>query len=198
MLCLVAESRLAFCDPMDCSSPGSSVHGNSPGKNTGVHCHALLQGIKPRSPTLRVDYCLSHQRSPRILEKGVSSLRELPDPGIEPGSLLQVDSLPAELPGKPEVTSIGWGLLGLERNPMTLWVWCEQRWQILMMRAGPGSRNFNSRVLIWLLWGPMSMTLTVQVIRYLKIFTSFATGNYPLFIKTICYPSTYLHSPLFC
>ena len=27
---------------MDCSSPGSSVHGDSPGKTTGVGCHALL------------------------------------------------------------------------------------------------------------------------------------------------------------
>ena len=34
-------------DPMDCSPPGSSIHGNSPGKNTGVGCHALLQGIFP-------------------------------------------------------------------------------------------------------------------------------------------------------
>ena len=25
--------------------PGSSVHGNSPGKNTGVVCHFLFQGI---------------------------------------------------------------------------------------------------------------------------------------------------------
>jgi len=30
---------------MDYSSPSSSVHGNSPGKNVGVGCHALLQGI---------------------------------------------------------------------------------------------------------------------------------------------------------
>ena len=28
-----------------CSPPGSSVHGDSPGKNTGVGCHVLLQGI---------------------------------------------------------------------------------------------------------------------------------------------------------
>ena len=28
-----------------CSLPGSSVHGNSPGKNTGVGCHSFLQGI---------------------------------------------------------------------------------------------------------------------------------------------------------
>ena len=32
---------------MDCSPPGSSVHGDSPGKNSGVSCHALLQGIFP-------------------------------------------------------------------------------------------------------------------------------------------------------
>ena len=31
-------------DPMDSSSPGPSVHGDSPGKNTGVGCHVLLQG----------------------------------------------------------------------------------------------------------------------------------------------------------
>ena len=29
------------------SPPGSSVHGDSPDKNTGVGCHALLQGIFP-------------------------------------------------------------------------------------------------------------------------------------------------------
>ena len=29
---------------MDCSLPGSSVHGDSPGKNNGVDCHALVQG----------------------------------------------------------------------------------------------------------------------------------------------------------
>ena len=32
---------------MDCSLPGSFVHGDSPGNNTGVDFHALLQGIFP-------------------------------------------------------------------------------------------------------------------------------------------------------
>ena len=36
-----------LCDPMDCSLPSSSVHGNSPGKNTGVGSLSLLQGIFP-------------------------------------------------------------------------------------------------------------------------------------------------------
>ena len=40
--------------PMDCSTPGSSVHGDSPGKNTGVGCHAFLQGIFPtQGPAVR-------------------------------------------------------------------------------------------------------------------------------------------------
>ena len=43
---LVTQSCLTLCDPRDCSPPSSSVHGDSPGKNTGVSCHALLQGIE--------------------------------------------------------------------------------------------------------------------------------------------------------
>ena len=47
VLCLVTQSCLTLCDPMDCSPPGSSLHGDSPGNNTEVGCHALLQGILP-------------------------------------------------------------------------------------------------------------------------------------------------------
>ena len=39
------QSCPPLCDPMDCSPPGSSVYGDSSGKNTGVGCHFLLQGI---------------------------------------------------------------------------------------------------------------------------------------------------------
>ena len=41
----VAQLCPTLCDPMDCSLPGSSAHGDFPGKNTGVGCHALLWGI---------------------------------------------------------------------------------------------------------------------------------------------------------
>ena len=40
-------SWLTLCGPMDCSSPGSSVHTILQGKNTRVGCHAILQGIFP-------------------------------------------------------------------------------------------------------------------------------------------------------
>ena len=39
------QSCPALCDPVDFSLPGSSVHGDSPGKNTVVGCHILLWGI---------------------------------------------------------------------------------------------------------------------------------------------------------
>ena len=38
----VAQSCPTLSDPMDCSPPGSSVHGIFPGKSTGVGCHCLL------------------------------------------------------------------------------------------------------------------------------------------------------------
>ena len=41
------QSCPILCDPMDCSLPGSSVHVDSPGKNTGVGCYALPQCIFP-------------------------------------------------------------------------------------------------------------------------------------------------------
>ena len=68
---LVTQSCPALCDSMDCSSLDSSVHGDSPGKNTGVGCHALFQGIFPiRGSNLRLGNCrqslyrLNHQGSP--------------------------------------------------------------------------------------------------------------------------------------
>ena len=65
VLRFVAQSCPTLCDPRDCSLPGSSIRGDSPGKNVGMGCHALLQGdlpnrgIKPRSPALQEDSLLS-------------------------------------------------------------------------------------------------------------------------------------------
>ena len=52
--CLVPKSCPALCDPMDCSPPGSSVHGDYPGKNPGVGCCALLQGSSQPSDGTQV------------------------------------------------------------------------------------------------------------------------------------------------
>ena len=58
-MCLVTQFCPTLCHPMDCSPTGSSVHRDSPGKNTGVGCHALLQGI---FPTLGLNLSLPHCR----------------------------------------------------------------------------------------------------------------------------------------
>ena len=72
VLCLVVSDSLR---PHGLQPAGSSVHGDSSGKNTGVGCHALLQGIFPThglNPGLlhcrQTLSCPSHQGSPRILE----------------------------------------------------------------------------------------------------------------------------------
>ena len=51
-----------LCDPIDCSPPDSSVHGDSPGKNTEVTCHDLLQGILPGQGLNPSLLCLLHCR----------------------------------------------------------------------------------------------------------------------------------------
>ena len=107
-----AQSCPILCDLMDYSPPDFSVHGDSPGKNIGVNCHALLQGIfstqgsNPGLPHYRqILYQLSHQGSPRTLEWvaypfswGIFLTQE-----SNQGLLHYMDSLPAELPGKPQL-----------------------------------------------------------------------------------------------
>ena len=61
---------------MDCSPPGFSIHGGSPGKNTRVGCHFLLQGI---FPTQGLNPGLPHCRQilcPLVIAKEVSLERQ--------------------------------------------------------------------------------------------------------------------------
>ena len=45
VLCFVSQLCPTLCDPIDCSPPGYSVHGDFPGKNTGHTCTQLI--LKP-------------------------------------------------------------------------------------------------------------------------------------------------------
>ena len=56
------QSCPTLCNPVDCSPPGSSVHGDSLGKNTGVACRALLQSIfQIQESNLNLLYLLHYQ-----------------------------------------------------------------------------------------------------------------------------------------
>ena len=65
LCCAELLSRVRLCNSMDCSPPGSSARGDSPGKNTGVGCCAPPPedlphpGIEPKSPALQADPSLS-------------------------------------------------------------------------------------------------------------------------------------------
>ena len=85
----------------------------SPGQITGVHSHSLLWGIFPTqglNPGL--PYYWNIRKATKEAQEywsgqPILSPMDLPDPGIEPGSpVLQADSLPAELPRKPNKTQI--------------------------------------------------------------------------------------------
>ena len=65
---LVAQLCLTLCKLMDCSLPGSSVHGILHAKILewiAIPFSRESSGIKPRSPALQANlYHLSHQGSP--------------------------------------------------------------------------------------------------------------------------------------
>ena len=72
MLCLVTQSCLSLCDPMDCSPPGSSVHGTSQARILEwVAMPSSRESSQPRDWT-QVSciaggffYHLNHQGSPK-------------------------------------------------------------------------------------------------------------------------------------
>ena len=119
-----AHSCPTLCDPVDYSLSGSSGPWDSPGKNTGVGCHFLLQeifptqGLNPGFPHCRQTlYGLSHQGSISVLLKnmffcphtlvrgfpggsdGKESACSVGDPGSIPGSRRS----PGEGNGSPPV-----------------------------------------------------------------------------------------------
>ena len=114
MLCLVAQPCPMLFDPTDCSPPGSSVHGGSPGKNTGVGCHALLQAelswaelkLLSRVRLFATPWTVAYQAPPSMgffrqeywSGLPVPSPRDLPNRRIKPRSpALRTNALPSEL-----------------------------------------------------------------------------------------------------
>ena len=68
------QSCPTLCDPIDGGPPGFPHPWDSPGKNTGVGCHFLLQCMKVKSerevaqscPTLATPWTAAHQAPPSV------------------------------------------------------------------------------------------------------------------------------------
>ena len=118
---LVAQTCLTLYNLMDCSPPGSSIHGDSPGKSIGVVCQALFQGICPTQgsnpglpPCRQILYLgriiLSHVGSPgiKITGKNISKLRYADDTTLMAESKEELKSLLMKV--KEENEKTGWKL----------------------------------------------------------------------------------------
>ena len=92
---------LTLCNPINCNLPGSSVHGDSPGKNIGMSCHALLQGI---FLTQGSNSCLLY-----LLHCGWILYRE--HQLGSPVCWRQWHPTPVLLPGKPMDRGVWWAAL---------------------------------------------------------------------------------------
>ena len=95
------KSWTALCDPVDCSLPGSSVHGIFQAR-IGVGCHALLQGIFPTQGSNLCLLCLLYQ---------------------------QVSSLPLAPPGKPMSEDRCYKKQKKQRNTAITTSWTFTRYQ---------------------------------------------------------------------
>ena len=85
LLCLVTQSCPTLCNPMDCTPPGSSVHGDSPGKIMENTPFSMVESVAMESAAVPSSRGFFEPRSPA----------------------LQVDSLSSESPGKPKNTGMG-------------------------------------------------------------------------------------------
>ena len=114
---LVAKSYLTLCDPMDCSLPGSSVHGIFQTEGEISINPTAARSLSPLS-------CLGFSKQEYWSGLPFPSPGDLPHPGIEPVSpALQADST-TQLPGKPPVSFI----LQLQRE--------KKRWHAARRHSG--------------------------------------------------------------
>ena len=118
-LCFVAQ----LCPTlMDWSPTDASVHGDSPGKNSGVNCHGLFQGIFPTqgsNPNLLhcrwILYCLSHQGSPCCPEEEPEAQRGPLEASVTKQGMLSDSSSSLKAPQEQ-----GLGLLHVVPPPLQL------------------------------------------------------------------------------
>ena len=108
--CLVAQSCLTPCDPVDCSPPGSSGHGILQARTLEWVAILLFRGSsRPRDQTWvscinrQILYSLSHQGSPLLLIFFLQYSMWIPFPPLSPDWYTQqmVPSEPGQDPQSP-------------------------------------------------------------------------------------------------
>ena len=123
ILCSDIQLCLTLCDPMDCSLPSSSVNGIFPGKNTGVGCYFLLQGLFPTQGLNPVPWvsCFDRQIAWAFLVKNPPALWETWVRSLGWEDPMEKEWLPAPVfwPGESHGLYSAWGRKELD---MTGWL----------------------------------------------------------------------------
>ena len=105
---------LQSCLTLDCSPPGSFVHGDSLGKKTGVGCHAFLPGTFPTQGS--ISRLISSMLTGRFFTSSARAHSHFPE---------TVSSLPARAPGVLANTVILLvGALGVHFFSFHFSYWC--------------------------------------------------------------------------
>ena len=106
---VLIQSWPPLCDPIDCSPPGSSVHGILQARILEWVAMPFSRGSSPPRDWTQVSHIAggfftfwaTREAQEYWNRQPIPSPGELPSPGIELGSpALQVDSLPTEPPGR--------------------------------------------------------------------------------------------------
>ena len=112
----VSTERMCCANAMDCSSPGSYVNGDSPGKNTGVGCHFLLQCF--------VTPLIAARQASLSITNSWSSLKLMPIESVMP-TIRQMESWPPILHNlhlSPDIVPDSYQLLfRAQHNTYALW-----------------------------------------------------------------------------
>ena len=143
---------------MDCSPPGSSVHGDSPGKNTGVGCHTLPQGIfltQGSNPGLlhcrQILYYLSHLPHTKFPHLAAHPTKLELDWSLKPYCLFQ-NRVPkgVNLPGERQI------LLGLAEEKFSVIQYASCHWPNYRRSStafGSGDKG-RGQWGVWMSWAP--------------------------------------------
>ena len=160
---------------MSYAPSGSSVYGDSSGKNTGVGCHALLQGIFPTQGSnlnllhcRQILYCLSHHRSPKF---SIYLFYEIDWTLLWPGTVLGTEDRAAnKIVFNRASVSVGQWHRSLEFNSGKLFQWLEKEMathsNVLAWRipgtAEPGGLPSTGSHRVWHNWSNLAAAVAVH------------------------------------
>ena len=111
------QSCPTLCNRIDGSPPGSSVPGDSPGKNTGVGCHFLLQCMKVKSESEVTQSC------PILYDPMGCSLPGSSAHGIFQARVLEWGAIAFSVPGGTSGKESACQCRRCKRDGFSPWVW---------------------------------------------------------------------------